>query len=92
MTQPTASRPVEVTTRYATTTETLPEAWAFVMEHLDSVGTDPTIHVSPVWDLVDAGVAATIDDVAPGRFDALDGDGARRRFEVVVEGMVEQRA
>lgn len=41
--------PVEVTTRYATTVESLTDAWAFVMEHLDSVGPDPRIEISPLW-------------------------------------------
>lgn len=41
--------PIEVTTKYATTVNTLPEAWAFVMNHIDRVGPDPHIRISPVW-------------------------------------------
>ena len=43
------TRPVEVTTRYATTVETLAEAWVFVMERVDSVGPNPRIEISPTW-------------------------------------------
>ena len=47
------SAPVEVTTRYATSVDDLPAAWAFVMEHLDSVGPDPSIDIGPLWSSVD---------------------------------------
>lgn len=69
--------PVEITTKYVTTVDELPEAWAFVMERLESVGPDPHIVIKPVriygWN--DIG-----DDnyVAP------------RQFEVVVSGMVNE--
>ena len=43
------ANPVEVSTRYATTVDTLADAWAFVMTRLDSVGPDPSIKVSPLW-------------------------------------------
>ena len=65
--------PVEVTTRYATTVDDLHAAWAFVMARLDSVGPDPSIHISPVWT-----ISSGDDEYQP------------RRFEVVVEGMVEE--
>lgn len=45
---------VEVTTRYATTVDSLTEAWAFVMERLDSVGPDPRIEITPEWVYSDA--------------------------------------
>lgn len=41
--------PVEVHTRYATSTETLAEAWAFVMDRIDKVGPDPAIEINPCW-------------------------------------------
>jgi len=40
---------VEVTTRYATTVDSLSDAWAFVMERVDTVGPDPRIEISPMW-------------------------------------------
>jgi hypothetical protein len=43
------SAPVERTIKYATTVGTLPEAWAFVMAHVDGVGPEPSIHIGPVW-------------------------------------------
>lgn len=41
--------PVEMTTKFATLSDSLTDAWAFVMEHVDSVGPDPTISISPVF-------------------------------------------
>lgn len=68
--------PVEVTMRYATSVDGLPAAWAFVMARLDSVGPDPRITISPIWTAREG----------------LDEEGQEwpRRFEVVVEGMVEE--
>lgn len=40
---------VEITTRYATSVRTLPEAWTFVMERIDSVGENPKIEIAPVY-------------------------------------------
>lgn len=39
--------PIEITTRYATSVDTLTEAWEFVMDHLDALGEHPTIEVKP---------------------------------------------
>ena len=41
--------PIEVTTRYATTVDTLPEAFTFIMSKLDDLGGTPRIQISPVW-------------------------------------------
>jgi hypothetical protein len=42
--------PVERTTKYATTVDTLPDAWAFVMSHLDELASlGPSVHISPFW-------------------------------------------
>lgn len=68
--------PVEVTTRYATTTADLAGAWAFVMDHIESVGPDPSIRITPVWT-----VSVHDDD---------DFEDVPRHFSVVVEGMVEK--
>lgn len=43
------SAPIERTVRLATTVNTLTEAWAFVMEHLDEMGDDPSIEIRPQW-------------------------------------------
>lgn len=45
---------VEVTVRYRTTVDTLSEAWAFVMGHLDGLGPQPYIEIQPV---------AVVDDI-----------------------------
>lgn len=41
--------PIEKTIRYATSVDELSDAWAFVMEHLESVGDGPSISISPIW-------------------------------------------
>lgn len=41
--------PIEIHTRYATTVVTLADAWAFVMDHIDKVGPDPSIEIAPIW-------------------------------------------
>lgn len=71
------SAPIEVTTRYATTVDDLPSAWAFVMDHLDSLGDDPSIEISPLW-------LYSVQDMD------RDVERPQRQFSVVVSGMVEQ--
>jgi hypothetical protein len=41
--------PVEITTRYATSVDSLVDAWHFIMEHLDEVGPDPQVEICPIW-------------------------------------------
>lgn len=69
--------PIEVTTRYATSVDTLTEAWTFVMARVDRVGPEPSIKITPVTSYAwhDMGN----DDAEPRRF-----------FEVVVSGMVHE--
>jgi hypothetical protein len=73
--------PVEISTRYATTVESLADAWEFVMTRIDSVGPDPSVTISPVWrvnmDLI------TMED-------SVEEKDLPRSFTVVVEGMVEE--
>ena len=69
------SAPVEVTTRYATSVDEMTDAWAFVMEHLDLVGPDPTVKISPYWEI-------SVHDMD----DELERE-CPRKFNVVVEGM-----
>lgn len=69
--------PVEVTTRYATTVDDLPAAWAFVMAKVDQVGPDPSVEISPVWTI---SVHEMDHDEPAG--------GYPRHFSVVVSGMV----
>ncbi len=73
--------PVEVTTRYATTVDTLPEAWAFVMAKVDDVGPDPCVKISPLW------IVSVSDMDLPGSDEAPR---PPRQFSVVVSGMVEE--
>jgi hypothetical protein len=72
----TVEPPIEVTTRYATTVGYLSAAWAFVMDRLDSVGPDPSIHITPLW-------SYSVQDM-----DRVDAPEPPRQFSVVVEGMV----
>jgi hypothetical protein len=70
--------PVEITTTYVTSVATLPEAWAFVMEHIDKLGPRPTVRVDPrtIYAVNEIG-----DDDARGE----------SLFEVLVSGMREER-
>lgn len=70
------SAPIEVTTRYVTTVDELPAAWAFVMDRLDRVGPDPSVSIRPLW-------ITPIQDM-----DRIGAPPTPRQFEVVVEGMV----
>lgn len=72
----TTRSPVEETTRYATTVDTLPDAWQFVMAYIDRVGNRPRVTISPI----------TIFDAA------MDGGDPQELFEVVVSGMREEDA
>jgi len=65
--------PVEVTTRFATSFDTLTECFGFVMDHVDKVGAAPSVVIKPFWSY----------DVA-----GLDDSDGRQSFEVVVSGMV----
>lgn len=66
--------PIEKTTRYATTVETLQDAFAFVMGQLDTIGESPCITITPVMSWAVDG-----DPGDPERF-----------FSVVVSSMVEE--
>ena len=66
--------PVEVTTRFATTVDDLPAAWAFVMARIDKVGPSPSVKISPIWSWQAHEGSET----------------AVRQFEVVVDGMIEE--
>lgn len=72
--------PIEVTTRYATTVDDLPAAWAFVMDRVDLVGPDPSIDIKPLWTF-SAHDMDRADDAMPPR-----------QFSVVVSGMVPEPA
>lgn len=71
--------PIEKTTRYATTVETLTDAFTFVMEQVDIVGPDPSITITPSW-------TYSVHDI-----DREDHE-APRHFSVVVSGMVEEKS
>jgi hypothetical protein len=73
-----AADPVEVTTRYATSVDTLADAWAFVMARVDDVGPDPMVTITPFWSIS----VADMDDEAGREYP--------RRFGVVVSGMVKE--
>ena len=65
--------PIEISTKYATTVPDLTAAWAFVMDHIDQVGPDPSIHIGPVWSYT---------------MDQLDDENVPRHFEVAVSGTI----
>lgn len=74
----TTKHAIEVTTKFVTTVDDLPTAWAFVMDHIDALGPDPQVQIRPIWLM-----SVT---------EAMDGRDERpmRQFEVVVSGMVPQ--
>lgn len=73
--------PVEVTTRFAQGgLPDLTAAWAFVMEHVDLVGGDPMIEITPVW-------SVSVHDM-----DDLEGTEYPRTYSAVVSGMVTKDA
>lgn len=54
----------ELTRRYARNTPDLVSAWRFVMAHLDLVGPDPSISITPVWSdprTFDVSVSGTVE-------------------------------
>lgn len=67
--------PTERTVQYATTVDNLIDAWAFVMDHVDEVGTDPRITISPITTM---------------SWDGVGDEPPTRGFEVAVSGMTEQ--
>lgn len=68
----------EVTIRFARGgLADLTDAWAFVMEHIDKVGGDPTIEITPVWSQSFDDIGVRPDDPWP------------RTFSVIVSGMTE---
>jgi hypothetical protein len=70
--------PIEMMTRYATTVDDISEAWAFVMDHLDLVGDDPSVEIQPTWSFSIADIDREVDEVP-------------RRFSVVVSGTTDNR-
>lgn len=56
--------PVEVTTRFATSFDTLTECFGFVMDKIDDVGPEPSVEIKPYW-LIDE------DDETVTRFEVV---------------------
>lgn len=67
--------PTEYTARYAKVVESIQDAFVFVMAHMEKVGPDVQVVISPVW-------SHEHDEAG----DVID---ARRVFEVSVSGMIE---
>lgn len=76
---------IEVTTQRVTTVDTIPEAFAFIMEWLDAAGPEPRIEISPFTDLL-GGIARAVEAADSGEEDTnLLGD---TKFEVKIVSMV----
>lgn len=69
--------PIEVITRYATTVDTMQDAWVFVMEHMDLLGTEPSVDIHPCWGVDSEDAAAEPED--------------KCHFHVIVEGSTEMK-
>lgn len=70
------SSPTEYTATYAKKVNTIQDAFAFIMAHLDKIGNDPRVIINPVW------VCEHVDAMT-GEHETV------RQFEVAVTGMVE---
>lgn len=74
------NRDVEITTKRVTTVDSVQEAFAFIMEHLDEVGDQPRIEIDPFTDL-GAGIAQVFEDPEADLLGVV-------RFEVSITNMV----
>jgi hypothetical protein len=63
---------VAVTTQFAATVPEMPDAWAFVMSHLELCGPDPHVSITPQWVIA--------------RSEYVEGMDVPRSFKVVVKG------
>lgn len=75
-----AGRDVEITTKRVTTVDSVQEAFAFIMEHLDEVGDQPRIEIDPFTDL-GAGIVQMLEDPEADLLGVV-------RFEVSITNMV----
>lgn len=73
-------RNVEITTKRVTTVDSVQEAFAFIMEHLDEVGDQPRIEIDPFTDL-SAGIAQVFQNPDADLLGVV-------RFEVSITNMV----
>ena len=73
-------RDVEITTKRVTTVDSVQEAFAFIMEHLDEVGDQPRIEIDPFTDL-GAGIVQMLEDPDADLLGVV-------RFEVSITNMV----
>lgn len=73
-------RDIEITTKRVTTVDSVQEAFAFIMEHLDEVGDQPRIEIDPFTDL-GAGIVQMFEDPEADLLGVV-------RFEVSITNMV----
>lgn len=73
-------RDIEITTKRVTTVDSVQEAFAFIMEHLDEVGDQPHIEIDPFTDL-GAGIVQMFEDPEADLLGVV-------RFEVSITNMV----
>lgn len=82
MTDSTQARVVEVSIRYETVADDLTEAWAFIMDKIEAVGPDPSVHIHPAADGPPPILVALMGAEQPP---------STRRFHVVVEGSSQEK-
>lgn len=73
-------RDIEITTKRVTTVDSVQEAFAFIMEHLDEVGDQPRIEIDPFTDL-GAGIVQMFEDPEADLLGVV-------RFEVSITNMI----
>lgn len=82
MGEQTTDKYVEVTLQFETVVDDLTEAWAFIMDRIERVGPDPSVHIHPAKE----GPPPMIQMLVNGEVRE-----ATRKFHVVVEGTAREK-
>lgn len=72
---------VSKTVQFQAVVDSLPEAWAFIMDAIEQVGPDPSVHIHPSRNTLPPGLQALLTGGAS--------ETPERKFQVVVEGTVD---
>lgn len=78
-----ADQIVEVSIRYETVVDDITDAWAFIMDKIEKVGPDPSVHIHPASDGPPPIMVALMGAEQPV---------TTRRFHVAVEGTQKETA
>ena len=79
----TDDKSVQVTIAYETVVNDLPDAWAFIMSKIESVGPNPSVHIPPATNAPPA--------MLTQMFGPMDESLIVRKFHILVEGSTMQK-